>query len=152
MTAVIIADTWYILGGIGTGGKSLTTVQYAPLTSLIQKATSPTHESASHMSVWKTLPDAPLKRAAAASLSGNLLAVGGYDNKQPASHAVHVFFPYTSSWVRATTGDLPVSRWAFTSVQLSFNRVLEVGGTDDQDRPTNTVFLGTMMTVLCGNQ
>ena len=146
MTAVIIADTWYLLGGIGTGGKSLTTVQYTPLTTLIQKATSPTHESASHMTVWKTLPDTPLKRAAAASLSGNLLAVGGYDNKQPASPAVNVFFPYTSSWVRATTGDLPVSRWACTAVQLSFNRVLVVGGTDDQERPTNTVFLGTITT------
>ena len=146
MTSVTLADTWYLLGGVGTDGNGLTTVLHAPLTALIQKATSPTDQSASRISVWKNLPDTPLVRSAAASLSGNLLAVGGYDNKQPASNAVHVFFPYTSSWVRATTGDLPVSRWAFTSVQLSFNRVLVVGGADDQDRPTNTVFLGTITT------
>ena len=143
VTSVIIADTWYLLGGIGSGGKSLTTVQYVPLTTLIQKATSPTHQSASHISVWKTLPDT-LKRSAASSLSGNLLAVGGYNNKTPASPAVHIFFPYTNSWVRTTTGDLPVSRWACTVVQLSSNRLLVVGGTDDQDKPTNTAFLGSI--------
>ena len=72
MTSVTIADTWYLLGGVGTDDKDLTAVLYTPLTTLIQKATSPTHQSASSMSVWKTLPDTPLVGSAAASLSGNL--------------------------------------------------------------------------------
>ena len=75
MTSVTIADTWYQLGGIGADNKAIPTVLHAPLTTLIQKATSPTHQSASHMAVWKTLPDTPLARSAAASLSGNLLAL-----------------------------------------------------------------------------
>ena len=69
MTSVTIADIWYQLGGFGTGDKGITTVLYASLTALVQKATSPTHQSASPMSVWKTLPDTPLKLSAAASLS-----------------------------------------------------------------------------------
>ena len=144
MTAVIIADTWYLLGGIGADGKSLTTVQYVPLTNLIQRATSPTHKSASHMSVWKTLPDTPLKASAAASLSGNLLAVGGYNDSTPSSPALYVFLPLTNSWVRVTTGDLPEPRWSCTAVQLSSNRLLVVGGYDDQDKITKTVFLGSI--------
>ena len=69
---------------------------YAPLTDHIQKATSPTHQSASHMSVWKTLPDTPLLGSAAASLSGSLLAVGGYDDIS-VSPAVYNFIPDTNS-------------------------------------------------------
>ena len=144
MTSVTIADTWYLLGGECTGDKDLTTVQYAPLTALIQKATSPTHQSASHMSVWKTLPDTPLKASAAASLSGNLLAVGGYNVSTPSTPALYVFFPLTNSWVRVTTGDLPEPLHACTAVQLSSNQLLVVGGRDDQDKLTKTVFLGSI--------
>ena len=145
MTSVTIADTWYQLGGIGADNtKSLTIVLYVPLNTLIQKATSPTHQSASHMSVWKTLPDTPLMQSAASSLSGNLLAVGGYNNKTPASQAVHIFFPLTNSWVRVTKGNLPEQRYACTAVQLSSNRLLVVGGTDNQNKLTKTVFLGSI--------
>ena len=145
MTSVTIADIWYLLGGEGTGSKSLTTVQYAPLTTLIQRATSPTHQSAADMSVWKTLPNTPLKGSTAASLSGSLLAVGGYsDDDDKLFPEVHVFLPLTNSWVRATTGDLPEPRCACTAVQLSSNQLLVVGGADDQDEPTKTVFLGSI--------
>ena len=144
MTSVTIADTWYQLGGVGTDMKRIHTVQYAPLTSLIQKATSPTHQSASPMSVWKTLPDTPLLGSAGASLSGSLLAVGGRNDKTPSSPAVHIFLPLTNSWVRITTGDLPEPRYACTAVQLSSNRLLVVGGKDDQKKRTKTVFLGSI--------
>ena len=144
MTSVTIADTWYQLGGIGTDGKKIPTVLYAPLTILIQKATSPTHQSASHVSVWKTLPDTPLVGSAAASLSGNLLMVGGVNDKSSAFPAVHVFLPLTNSWVRVTTGDLPEPRYVCTAVQLSPNRLLVVGGEDEQNKSTKTVFLGSV--------
>ena len=142
MTSVTISDNWYLLGG-GTAGKSITTVLYASLIALIQKATSPTHQSASRMSVWKTLPDTPLKSSAAATLSGNLLAIGGYSDKASSSPSVHIFLPLTNSWVRATTGNLPAPRRACTAVQLSSSRVLVVGGKDNQDMHTKTVFLGS---------
>ena len=51
MTSVTIADTWYQLGGGGLNSKPNPTVLCAPLTILIQKATSPTHQSGSPMSV-----------------------------------------------------------------------------------------------------
>ena len=144
ITSVTIIDIWYQLGGSGTDGEDLTTVLCAPLTALIQKATSPTHQSASPMSVWKTLTDTPLRTSAAASLSGSLLAVGGYNLITPSSSAVYVFFPLTNSWVRATAGDLPEPCYACTVVQLSSNQVLVVGGFNDQDKLTKTVFLGSI--------
>ena len=144
MTSFTIADTWYQLGGIGTDDKGITTVLYVSLTRLVQKATSPTHLLASPMSVWKTLPDTPLKLSAAASLSGNLLAVGGRDDKTPASPAVYLFLPLTNSWVRVPTGELPQPLHSCTAVQLSFNQLLVVGGANNQDRSTKTVFLGSI--------
>ena len=144
MASLTIADTWYLLGGTGTDVKDLTTVLYAPLTALIQRAASPTHQSASPTSVWKTLTDTPLMRSTAASLSGNLLAVGRYNLSTPASPAVHIFLSLTNSWVRITTGDLPEPRYACTAVQLSSNQLLVVGGKDDQDKRTKTVFLGSI--------
>ena len=68
-----LAPAIYLLGGGDANNNDVTTVLYASLTSLIQKAISPTHQSASQTSVWKTLPDTPLKNSTAASLSGNLL-------------------------------------------------------------------------------
>ena len=59
-----------------------------------------------------------LKSSAAASLSGNLLAVGGYNLSTPASSAVYIFLPLTNSWVRVTTGDLPEPHYT-TALQYS---------------------------------
>ena len=143
MTSVTISDTWYQVGGYDADNAT-PTVLYAPLTALIQKATSFTHQSASPMSVWKTLPDTPLIFSAAASLSGNLLALGGHSVETPSSPSVHIFLPLTNSWVRVTTGDLPEPRHGCTVVQLSSNRVLVVGGIDDQYKCTKTVFLGSI--------
>ena len=144
MTSVTIADTWYQLGGGGTDEKDLTTILCAPLTALIQKATSPAPQSASPMSVWKTLPDTPLKWSTAASMSGSLIAVGGWNVGTPPSSAVYIFFPLTNSWVRATTGELPEPRKSSTAVQVSSNQVLVVGGKDKQIKRTKTVFLGSI--------
>ena len=92
------------------------------------------------MSVWKTLPDTPLLGSAAASLSENLLAMGGHDENS-AFQAVHIFLPDTNSWVRVTTGELPEPRYNCTAVQLSSNQLLVVGGVDEQKKHTKTVFI-----------
>ena len=165
MTSVTIANTWYLLGGGGSAdnNKPIPTVLYAPLTTLIQRAISPPCQSASPMSVWKTLPDTPLTLSAAASLSGSLLAVGGLNSANPSSSAVqalrhflgrdnksctypavHVFFPLTNSWVRVTNGDLPEPCHACTAVHLSSNRVLVVGGHDNQHKGIKKIFLGSV--------
>ena len=136
-----IADTWYQLGGNGPKN-GMSTVLYTPLTDLIQKATSLTHQSATPMSVWKTLPDTPLLGSAAASLSESLLAVGGYDDIS-VSPAVYNFLQNTNSWVRVT-GDLPEPRYNCSAVLLSSNQVLVAAGFGVKyGLETKTVFLGS---------
>ena len=162
MTSVTIADTHYLLGGDGADSKALTTttVLCASLPSLVEKATSPTRQSASHTSVWKTLPDTPLKWSAAASLSGHLIAVGGYSGNTsitalavryvatqvgvtlPLSPELHVFCPLANSWVRMADSDLPQPCSNCTAVQLSSNTMMVIGGLNNKDEPTKTVFIG----------
>ena len=140
IASVIIEDTWYLLGGNFRGCQVL----HTPLTTLIQKAIPSAHQSASHTSVWKFLPDTPLLGSAATSMSGSLLAVGGYvlEGEAKVSEKIHIFFPNTNSW--ASLGNLPEPRFASAVVHLSSNQVLVVGGRDNQTEHTKTVFLGTI--------
>ena len=153
------------MGGSTTGDTPVKTVLYAPITSLIHKAMSPPQHSAGHSlfskvlslvekamsppqqsasrsrpesstSSWKTFPDTPLFTSAAATLNGSLLAVGGYDDQQQRSPAVHMFNPFTKSWVRVK-GDLPLPCTHSTAIQLPSNKLLIV-------TKSNTAFLGEL--------
>jgi len=143
MYSVTIADTCYLLGGADSDHKAVAIVLYASHTSLVQKATSPTHQPASHTSVWRTLTDTPLIASTAVCLSGSLLAVGGLDTKTVLP-AINIFLRFTNSWVRITTGDLPQPRYSCTAVQLSSNTTIVIGGEDNQNNHTKTVFIGTV--------
>ena len=153
MSSVVINNTAYLLGGLTNDLKATKTVPYAPVASLIQRATSRPQQSASAArpdsisSAWKTLRDTPLKRSAAASLGGMLLAVGGNDDQRDTLPAVHVYSPATSTWIRVQSGDLPEPRYECAAVELAGNRLLVVGGQDEEMKRMNTVFLGSLIAV-----
>ncbi len=117
MTSVIINDTCYLLGGCDEILGHSKTVLYASVTSLVARAKSPPNRfAAAFRSVWKTVKDTPLYNSTAASLSGCLLVIGGRDVQCQDSPAVHMFQPQTNSWVRMTSGDLPVAVCAVTAM------------------------------------
>ncbi len=148
MTATTIADTCYLLGGKTNATTPVKTVLCTSIPSLVQKATSPpqqsTHQDGSY-SLWNTLPDAQLKRFTAASLSGLLLVIGGFDDQDQNSSAIHVFNPPTNSWVRLS-GDLPTAAYAATAITLPDNRLLVCGGYDHDNENKNlkTVYMGNV--------
>ena len=150
MSSATINNTAYLLGGVTTDNRAVKTVLYAPVASLIQRATSHPLQSASAAqpdstsSAWKTLRDTPLRESAAASLGGMLLAVGGDDDQRDTLPAVHVYSPATSTWIRVQSGDLPEPRFGCTAVELAGNRLLVVGGQDQDMKIMNTVFLGSI--------
>ena len=137
LTSATINNTAYLLGGLSTDKEPTKTVMYAPVASLIQKATSHPQKPAnaarsnSTSSAWKTLRDTPMKGSAAASLGGMLLAVGGKDDENDTLPAVHIYSPATSAWIRVEPGDLPESRYLCTAVELSVNRLLVIGSDED---------------------
>ncbi len=118
MTSVTIGDTCYLLGGVEGDEHRFSasaTVLRAPVSSLIQKAVSPSEHS-----VWETIPDLPLHFSSAASLDGHLLAIGDV--------SVHMFFCDTNSWVRMPAGDLPTEIYEAAAIELPDNKLLVCGG------------------------
>ena len=148
VSSATITNTGYLLGEVTTD-KPTKTVLSASIPSLIQKATSHLQQSASAAqpdstsSVWKTLQDSPLYASAAASLGGMLLTIGGGKEGQGIFSEVHVYCPATSSWTRVESGDLPEPRYLCTAVELSANRLLVIGGYNEDDKIMNTAFLGS---------
>lgn len=141
MSAAVISDTCYLLGGRGgAGNDDINSVLCASVASLLRNAAPQIKPRQRTATIWEKLTDTPLKRSTAASLSGCLLAVGGYDSRK--SQAIHVYLPFTNSWVRTWNCDLPSQRWGCTAVELDGNKVLIISGRDNQDMRTNTVFEG----------
>ena len=110
MISVTIGSNVFLLGGAGVNNQTIRSPFHADVAMLIERAVSPIQHPTT-TSVWKTLPDTPLRMSAAATLSGSLLAVGGIDDNGTAQPAVHVFTPFTNKWVRIQSGDLPAARY-----------------------------------------
>ncbi len=146
MTSVTITDTCYLLGGFDNPKKPTRCVLSAQVSSVIEKATSPPRglASISNRSLWKTLQDTPLKLSTAACLSRCLLAVGGRDDRNQNLPLVHMFQSQTNSWVRMTSGDLPVAALAAAVLQLPVNKLLVCGGQTTDDTRTKNVYMASI--------
>ena len=143
MTSVIIGSNVFLLGGIGVNNQPIKSPFHADIAMLIERAVSPIQHPTT-TSVWKTLPDTPIWASAAAALSGSLLAVGGRGGNRTIQPAVYVFTQFPDKWVKIQSGDLPAARYLATAVQLPNNRVMIVGGRDNDDNKTSTNFIGSL--------
>lgn len=149
MTSTVISGTLYLLGGYDKSSKPTKTVLYTPLSSVVKKASSLPRGLSSMFrgSLWKRLPETPLKHSTAASVSGCLQAVGGSDKQDRQSLAVYTFQPQTKSWVglNRECGDLPASVRETTAIQLCDRKLLVCGGYQCSDgKKTKSVFLGSI--------
>ena len=139
MTPAIINDTCYLIGG--TTGSASRQAYCTSVPSLIETAVPPDHlEGASTIfqilsspPTWQVLPDCPFCSSTAAELGGCLLAIGGKDDSDSPSSAVHVYSPSTNSWVRISSGDLPVARYFAATTQLTTGEIIFVGGKGKQN-------------------
>ena len=145
ISLVAIGNTCYALGGFD--GSHLNQALYASVDDLLGNAVpanQTTHSGSSDtQSAWKTLPNTPTYRPAAAVLAGNLLAIGGYQTSEggAAKKEVYMFSPSTNSWVYIS--NLPAPRSESAVVVLSSTEVLVVGGLDGGCR-VNTMYKGTL--------
>ena len=103
--------------------------------------TSSTPQASPSPPTWQVLPECPLSYLTAAELGGGLLAIGGKDRSESTSSAVHMYSPSTNSWVRISSGDLPVPRQGAAATQLERGEVIFVGGNVKLNSPIKTVFI-----------
>ena len=142
LSLVAINNTCYALGGYG--GSHLNQALYASVDDLLGNAVpanQTTHSGSSDtQSAWKTLPNTPTYRPAAAVLAGNLLAIGGKETSEGGADMkeVYMYSPSTNSWIYIS--DLPAPRAYTVAAVLSSTEVLVIGGRVGG----NTVYKGTL--------
>ena len=127
ISLVAIGNICYVLGG-WTKNFHLNQALYASVDDLLGNAVpanQTTHSGSSDtQSAWKTLPNTPTYRPAAAVLAGNLLALGGYQNFLLGAimKEVYMYSPSTNSWIYIS--DLPAPRSLTAAAVLSSTEVL----------------------------
>ena len=148
MSCAIVNDTCYLIGGTKSDGYASRQAYCTSVSNLISRALPPDHpETSSTLQAspspptWQVLPKCPLHYSTAAELGGCLLAIGGRDDSESSSSAVHMYSPSTNSWVRISSGDLPVPRYYTAATQLEGGEVIFVGGYIKLNSPTKTVFI-----------
>ena len=147
MSRAIVNDTCYLIGGTKSGGYVSRQAYCTSVSNLISRALPPDHPETSSTPqaspsppTWQALPVCPLSYCTATELGGCLLAIGGEDDSDSPSSAVHMYSPSTNSWVRISSGDLPVPRLSAAATQLEGGEVIFVGG-EMKERNHKTVFI-----------
>ena len=144
ISLVAIGNTCYALGGYN--GSHLNQALYASVDDLLGNAVpanQTTHSGSSDtQSAWKTLPNTPTYRPAAAVLAGNLLAIGGDETSEGGADMkeVYMYFSSTNSWIYISDSSAP--RASTAAAVLSSTEILVIGGWDDGR--INTVHKGTL--------
>ena len=141
MSSVTISGCSFLLGGYNADHKPIRSSFCVDMSTLIDRANIIHRGTTS----WKTLPDTPLAKSTAATLSGRLLAVGGVEENGPVQSSVYMFVRPINSWVKLLSGDLPVEGYFTTTVQLSNNRVMVMGGLDKNNKDTSTCYIGSVV-------
>ena len=119
-SATICGDHLYILGGNVWGGPTKS-VLTCSLTKLLQSC-----GKASSGSVWSSIADVPVYHSTCATISGELVAVGGLDEEGKATAAVHRYNPTSDTW--HLISNMPTARKLCLVAVLLTNEVIIVGG------------------------
>ena len=121
MQTAIVGDTCYFMGGID---KIYTNKVYSvSLPALVSQPNS--DSSAKDTQTWKELPQLPVTAAAPLSISGSLLAVGGYKDPKAVS-ALHLYQPDAGQWVKVA--DMPTRRSYCTCTMIANKELIVAGG------------------------
>ena len=118
-SATICGDQLYMLGGNDDKGMKKKLVLTCSLTELLQS-------SSSSSSVWHRVADAPAYLSTCASVNGQLLAVGGCDERRKATAAIHKYNQRTNTWDHIS--DMPTARYLCLVAVLPTNEMMAVGG------------------------
>ena len=138
LKSVIVDDILYLLGGTNKDGDS-PAVFTAPLETLSRRQLK-----------WNTLQDTPWLASAPVSVYGtHLLIIGGGKNigdKYTRTSDVYKLNKVSHSW--EAIGHVPSERQSSAAVSTADNRVIVIGGMNDKGKQTNTVWIGSCITVV----
>ena len=130
LKSVIVDNILYLLGGYDKDGYYSPAVFTAPLDTL-----------STHQLKWNTHQDTPWCYPASISVNGtHLLIVGGYKDYTNTSD-IHKLNKTSHSW--EAIGHIPSARRRSAAVSTADNRLIVIGGENDNGVITNTVWIGS---------
>ena len=133
LRSVIVDNILYLLGGFNKHGGYSPAVFTASLDTLSR-----------HQLNWKTYQDTPWNGSTPVSVHGtHLLIVGGnkiIEGKSTTSSDVYKLNKVSHSW--EAIGHIPSAIYAVAAVSTA-DKVIVIGGLDDQRKHTNTVWIGS---------
>ena len=132
-SSVICGDNLYMLGGVDDEGRTKS-VLTCSLTELLQ--------SSSSSPVWYRVADSPTYFSTCVAVSGELLAVGGYDENGEATTAVHKYTRTTNSW--HLISNMATARWRCLVAVLPTSELMVVGGKMDEDSDVGNIEIATL--------
>ena len=128
LQSVIVDNILYLLGGYNKDGPS-PAVFSAPLGTLSQ-----------HQLMWSIHEDTPWCNSAPVSVDNkHLLIVGGF--KGTCTSDIYKLNKVNHSW--EVIGHIPSARSSLAAVSTADNRVIVIGGYDDKEWSTSTVWIGS---------
>ena len=134
LKSVIVDNILYLLGGYNKDGRYSPAVFTAPLDTLSR-----------HQLKWNTLQDTPWHHSAPVSVYGtHLLIVGGVKeigDKYTRTSDVYKLNKVSQSW--EAIGHIPSARSRSAAVSTADNRVIVIGGWNDKEERTKTVWMGS---------
>ena len=142
ISLVALGNTCYALGGYNYP-LCLNQALFASVDHLLANAIQTTCSGSSDaLSAWKSLPNTPTYRPAAAVLAGTLLAIGGKETSKGGADMkeIYMYSPAANSWIYIS--DLPAPRAGIAVSILSSTEILVIGGW--YEGHVNTVYKGTI--------
>ena len=115
-SSTISGDLLYMLGGWSDKGMSKSMLTCS-LTELLESSSS---------SAWHRVADAPAYFSTCVAVNGQLLAVGGCDENDKSTAAIHKYNQRTNSWDHIS--DMPTARCRCLVVVLPTDEIMAVGG------------------------
>ena len=134
LKSVIVDNILYVLGGINKDDNYSPAVFTAPLDTL-----------STHQLKWNTHQDTPGGCSVPVSVNGtHLLIVEGYKSiggKATFTSDIHKLNKVSHSW--EAIGHIPSMRYESAAVSTADNRVIVIGGVNDKNEATKTVWIGS---------
>ena len=117
-----VGDVCYFMGGSTATGHPTNTVYSVSLSALTTGLNTSTRKG----QIWKEISGLQTACSSLLSISGSLLAVGGWDKDGKAVTAIHLYQPDTGEWVKV--GDLPTPRYNCTCAMITDREMVMAGG------------------------
>ena len=128
MKTATVGDECYFMGGSAAIASPTNTVYSVSLSALTTGLNSSTRKG----QIWKEISGLQTTCSTPLSISGSLLAVGGWDKDHKAWTAIHLYQPDTGEWVKV--GDLPTPRYHCTCAMITDKEMVMAGGWSGGDR------------------